>query len=87
MQVWDCHENKKDGSTFRNAATGEVLFQVKSSIDVGRCMAADVEDVYKRQEWDWLTPNQCCSTLGHWSLRVPSVPDCNDVFLAVPPSK
>ena len=33
----DCHENKKDGSTFRNAATGEVLFQVKSSIDVGRC--------------------------------------------------
>ena len=36
LQVWDCHENKKDGSTFRNAATGEVLFQVKSSIDVGR---------------------------------------------------
>ena len=28
---------------FRNAATGEVLFQVKSSIDVGRCMAADVD--------------------------------------------
>lgn len=43
LQVWDCHENKKDGSTFRNAATGEVLFQVKSSIDVGRCMAADVD--------------------------------------------
>ena len=38
LQVWDCHENKKDGSTFRNAATGEVLFQVKSSIDVEMCI-------------------------------------------------
>lgn len=43
FQVWDCHENKKDGSTFRDAATGEVLFQVKSSTDVGRCMAADID--------------------------------------------
>lgn len=43
LQVWDCHENKKDGSTFRDAATGKVLFQVKSGIDVGRCMAADVD--------------------------------------------
>ena len=43
LQVWDCHENKKDGSSFRSAATGEVLFQVKSSTDVGRCMAADID--------------------------------------------
>ena len=43
LQVWDCHENKKDGSSFRSAATGEVLFQVKSSMDVGRCMAADID--------------------------------------------
>ena len=28
LQVWDCHENKRDGSTYRDAATGEVLFQM-----------------------------------------------------------
>ena len=43
LQVWDCHENKRDGSTFRDAATGEVLFQVKSNIDVGRAIAADID--------------------------------------------
>lgn len=43
LQVWDCHENKKDGSSFRDARTGKVLFQVKSSIDVGRAMAADID--------------------------------------------
>ena len=43
LQVWDCHENRKDGSSFRDAATGKVLFQIKSNIDVGRCMAADID--------------------------------------------
>ena len=43
LQVWDCHENKRDGSSFRDAATGEVIFQVKSRSDVGRCMAADID--------------------------------------------
>lgn len=43
LQVWDCHENKRDGSDFRDAATGEVIFQIKSNIDVGRCMAADID--------------------------------------------
>lgn len=43
LQVWDCHENKRDGSSFRNAATGKVLWQVKSPTDVGRCMAADID--------------------------------------------
>ncbi len=43
LQVWDCHENKRDGSDFRDAATGEVLFQIKSQTDVGRCMAADID--------------------------------------------
>ena len=48
LQVWDCHENKKDGSSFRDAATGKVIFQVKSNIDVGRCMAADIDPNSKR---------------------------------------
>jgi len=43
LYIWDCHENKRDGSDLRNARTGEVVFQVKSRTDVGRCMAADID--------------------------------------------
>ena len=43
LQVWDCHENKKDGSDFRNAKTGKVIFQIPSTSDVGRAMAADID--------------------------------------------
>ena len=41
--IWDCHENKRDGVDFRNAATGEIIFQNPSPMDVGRCMAADID--------------------------------------------
>ncbi len=50
LQVWACHENKVDGSTFRDAQTGEILTQIKSSDDVGRCMAADIDPNYKGVE-------------------------------------
>lgn len=54
LQVWDVHENKKDGSTFRDAATGEILFQLKSKIDVGRAMAADIDPTHRGVEmWSW----------------------------------
>ena len=43
LQVWDCHENKRDGSDFRDAATGQVIFQLPDNTDVGRCMAADID--------------------------------------------
>ena len=43
LQVWDCHENRRDGSDLRDAATGKVIFQIKSRMDVGRCMAADID--------------------------------------------
>lgn len=43
LQVWDCHENRRDGSDFRDAATGKVVFQLPSGKDVGRCMAADID--------------------------------------------
>jgi len=43
LQVWDCHENRRDGSDFRDARTGKVIFQIKSKEDVGRCMAADID--------------------------------------------
>ena len=41
--IWDCHENKRDGSDLRHADTGEVVFQIKSDTDVGRAMAADID--------------------------------------------
>lgn len=43
LQVWDCHENKRDGSTLRDASTGKILVQIPSDIDVGRAMAADID--------------------------------------------
>lgn len=43
LQVWDCHENRRDGSELRNAHTGEVFFQIKSNEDVGRALAADID--------------------------------------------
>ncbi len=43
LQIWDVHENRRDGSTFRNAATGEIIFQLPSREDVGRGMAADID--------------------------------------------
>ena len=57
MQVWDCHENKKDGSTFRDAATGEILFQIPSPMDVGRCMAADIDPNHPGMEM-WSSDSQ-----------------------------
>ena len=43
LQIWDCHENKRDGSDFRDARTGQVIFQILSSKDVGRCLAVDID--------------------------------------------
>ena len=54
LQVWACHENKKDGSSFRDAKTGEVIFNIPSSEDVGRCMAADIDPNHEGVEmWSW----------------------------------
>ncbi|MGN1263549.1 MAG: rhamnogalacturonan lyase [Prevotella sp.] len=43
LQLWDCHENRRDGSELHDAATGKIIFQIKSNFDVGRCMAADID--------------------------------------------
>ncbi|MCD8317957.1 MAG: rhamnogalacturonan lyase [Paraprevotella sp.] len=52
LQVWDCYENKRDGSDFRDAATGRVLFRIPASKDVGRCMAADIDPTnYGLEMW------------------------------------
>ena len=43
LYIWDCHENRRDGTELRDAATGKVIFQLKSHTDVGRAMAADID--------------------------------------------
>lgn len=43
LQVWACHENRRDGSTLRDARTGRIIHQYPSGEDVGRCMAADID--------------------------------------------
>lgn len=46
LQVWQCHETGGHGSTFRDARTGDILFQIKANEDVGRCMAADIDPTH-----------------------------------------
>ncbi len=43
LQVWDVHENRRDGSELHDARTGRVIFQLPSHMDVGRGMAADID--------------------------------------------
>lgn len=63
LQVWDCHENKKDGTTYRDAATGEILFRLPSHEDVGRCMAADIDPNHEGLEmWSWFSN-------GIWNVK------------------
>lgn len=50
LQVWSCHEDKKDGSVFRDALTGKIIFQIPDHTDVGRCMAADIDPTHKGVE-------------------------------------
>lgn len=52
LQIWDVHENKRDGSDFRDAKTGQVIFQIPSGDDVGRGMAADIDPTnYGLEMW------------------------------------
>lgn len=52
LMIWDCHENKRDGVDYRDAATGKVVFRHPSTMDVGRCMAADIDpDNYGTELW------------------------------------
>ncbi len=44
--VWGCHENKRDGTTLRDAATGEVILRFPSDKDIGRCLAADIDPTW-----------------------------------------
>ncbi len=43
LYLWECHENKRDGSELHDAATGKIVFQFPANFDVGRCMATDID--------------------------------------------
>jgi rhamnogalacturonan endolyase len=51
LEVVAVHENKSDGTTLRDAATGEILHQVKSGDDVGRGMGTDISSNYRGMEF------------------------------------
>ena len=52
LQVWSVFENKRDGSTLRDARSGRTIFQIKSRNDVGRGMAADIDPTcYGAEMW------------------------------------
>lgn len=46
LEVWQCHEFPPAGSSLRDACTGEILFQIPASVDVGRAMCADIDPRY-----------------------------------------
>ena len=64
LLVWDCHENKRDGVTLRNAKTGEIVFQNKSTIDVGRCLTADFDPKNPGPELWSIADNHVYNTKG-----------------------
>ena len=51
LEVLGVHENKVDGTTLRDARTGEVIFRVPSGDDVGRGMGSDVDPRSRGMEW------------------------------------
>ena len=74
--IWDCHENRRDGSDLRHAATGEVVFQIPSNSDVGRCMAADIDPTNPGVEM-WSTDSHGIRTMTGGVLGV-STKDADD---------
>lgn len=46
FEVWQGHEFPPAGSSLRDACTGEILFRIPASEDVGRAMCADIDPRY-----------------------------------------
>lgn len=58
LEVWQCHEGSQAGATYRDAATGEVLFDDYNSGDVGRACAAHIDSRYRGyQLWSTASSN------------------------------
>ena len=80
LQVWDCHENKRDGSDFRDAATGKVIFQIPSGEDVGRAMAADIDPTNPGVEM-WSTASGGIRTIKGDLLAAGNRSDGNNTYM------
>ncbi len=80
LQVWDCHENKRDGSDFRDAATGKVIFQILSGEDVGRAMAADIDPTNPGVEM-WSTASGGIRTIKGELLASGNRSDNNNTYM------
>lgn len=81
IQVWDVHENKRDGSDFRDARTGRVIFQIPSSSDVGRGMAADIDPTNPGLEmWSSSQKGYFDVTGKHHHADDPSIPQNSAVW-------
>jgi rhamnogalacturonan endolyase len=65
LEVLSVHENKVDGTTLRDAATGEILYQMKSGDDVGRGMGTDITAAYRGMEF-W---SSRCSIISAGTLQ------------------
>ena len=77
LYIWDCHENRRDGSDFRDAATGKVVFQIKSRMDVGRAMAADIDPTNPGIEM-WSTDSHGIRTMKGKVLGAKGKQDADD---------
>lgn len=51
LEVLGVHEDKVNGTTLRDAATGEVIYQIPSGDDVGRGMGADIDPNHRGMEF------------------------------------
>ena len=80
LRVWDCHENKRDGSDFRDAATGKVIFQIPSGEDVGRAMAADIDPTNPGVEM-WSTASGGIRTIKGDLLAAGNRSDGNNTYM------
>lgn len=63
LYLWDCHENKRDGAELHDAATGKIVCQFFSNIDVGRCMATDIDPTNPGLEM-WSAANGIANVKG-----------------------
>ena len=56
LEVWMPHETSASGATFRDAATGEIIFEHENTGDVGRGVAAHIDSRYPGyQLWSYAT--------------------------------
>jgi rhamnogalacturonan endolyase len=56
LEVWACHETSASGTTFRDAATGAIIWEHDNAGDIGRCLAAHIDaDAVGYQLWSVAT--------------------------------